>query len=352
MDHDFHRLAMAMALRLAKKGCYTVSPNPIVGCVLFQGNTLVGKGFHRYAGGPHAEIEALKEAGDLARGATLYVNLEPCCHHGRTPPCTDALIRAGIQKAYVACEDPNPLVAGKGIQVLRQAGVAVEVGLCEQAAQDLNRFFIHFMTKGRPFVIAKWAMSLDGRMKTHPGDSRVLSGPASLKSAHRTRALVDAMVIGKKTALQDDPLLTVRHFNSTRHPLRCVLTSRGELPLHLKMLDPALPGQTIVVTTSQSPPVWREALRQKQIEVWMCKTANGKVDLHDFLERLAERRILSLLVEGGGSLHDSFFKIDCVDAVEVYLTPHIVGPFQKKRSLPSMTMKQRGEDFLLIGEIK
>lgn len=350
MENNFHRLAMTMALQLAKKGRRTTSPNPMVGCVLVRDKQIVGQGFHRHAGGPHAEIEALNQAGDLARGATAYVTLEPCCHHGRTPPCTDALIRAQIKKIYVACIDPNPLIAGKGVHALRDAGIEVEVGLCEKEARRLNRFFIHFMTHKRPFVIAKWAMSLDGKMETHPSDSRDISGEASLKSAHRTRAIVDAIVIGRKTALADNPSLTVQHLKTKRHPLRFILASSGPLPLELTLFSAKLPGQTIVVTTAQSDPTWRQALLSRNIEVWVCKARDNQVDLHDFLDKLAECKILSLLVEGGPTLRDRFFQMGRVDAVEVYVAPKIIGTFSQKRTLPSLALKRLGNDFLLTGD--
>ena len=230
MNHLSDSDYMSTALSLAERGRYTVSPNPMVGCVIVKDGKIVGKGFHLKAGDPHAEILALREAGADANAATAYVSLEPCCHYGKTPPCTDALIKAGIKKVYAACLDPNPLVAGKGIQQLKNANIEVETGLHEKEASQLNEIFFHYIRRQQPSVIAKWAMSLDGKTVTHTEDSRDISGNTSREYSHQTRQQVDAILIGAGTAICDDPELTVRYpadTSSLRQPLRVVLSSQA-----------------------------------------------------------------------------------------------------------------------------
>lgn len=211
MSVRHHSEYMRIALQLAQQGRCTVSPNPMVGCVIVKNNQIIGEGFHSYSGGPHAEIMALQQAGSNAQGAIAYITLEPCCHYGKTPPCTDALLQAGITHIVVACLDPNPLVAGKGLQQLQSAGMHVELGVGEEEAKRLNEIFFHYIRNQRPFVIAKWAMSLDGKTVTQPHDTRDISCLASHQASHQIRQQVDAILIGANTAIHDDPLLTVRH---------------------------------------------------------------------------------------------------------------------------------------------
>ena len=347
MVFSMHQNYMALALSLAARRQYTVSPNPMVGCVIVKNNRIIGEGWHEYAGGPHAEIVALQNATESVEGATMYVTLEPCCHTGKTPPCVDALIQSQIKKVFVACEDPNPLVAGKGIQALRVAGIEVEVGLHQQEAIALNKIFFHFMKSHRPYVISKWTMSLDGKTITHPNDDRYISSQESIAHSHDVRQMVDAIVIGSKTAIQDDPLLTVRAVDAIKHPTRFILASRGQLPLHLKCFDAALPSQTIVVATENVSSNWLVLAKEKNIEVWICKEKNNRVDLRDFLDRLAQVNITSVLVEGGENLRNSFFQENLVNEVQVYLAPKIISQLKQKESLRNMKIVKVGEDVFL-----
>jgi diaminohydroxyphosphoribosylaminopyrimidine deaminase/5-amino-6-(5-phosphoribosylamino)uracil reductase len=342
---------MQHALQLAARGRLSVSPNPMVGCVIVKNEQVVGTGYHQHAGGPHAEIVALKAAGTAAQNATLYANLEPCCHLGKTPPCTDALIKAGIKKVYAASLDPNPLVAGNGIAALRHAGIEVEIGLAETAAKKLNEIFFYYMQQQRPFVIAKWAMSMDGRTNTHPQDSRDISSSASRQASHQLRQQVDAILIGANTAKQDNPLLTARYEPIYKQPLRIILSSRGGLPLDLKLFDPTLPTKTLVVTTPQADPAWCQALHAKNIEV-LCfpENAQKQVDLTTLLTALGKRGITSLLVEGGMQVHQQFFNAHLVNKVHVYLAPMIIGNLTQKKRLANLTLESIHPDFYFTAD--
>lgn len=341
MDSTLPQDYMLKALALAERGRFSVSPNPMVGCILVQGNTIVGSGWHERAGESHAEIYALKEAGLQAKGATAYVTLEPCCHQGRTPPCTEALIKAGIKKVYIACLDPNPLVSGKGVAALCEAGIIVEVGLEEEKAKNLNKIFFHYITHKRPFVIAKWAMSLDGKTITHPVDLRQISCKESSHHTHsEIRQQVDAILVGANTAAQDDPSLTTRIEGKEidKQPIRIILSSDGALPKNLKIFTGKLPGKTIVVTT--------KPLTISSVEIIVvAKDKNNRIDLHALLQELGKRQITSLLVEGGMTVHESFFEQDLVNQISVYVAPVIIGNMEKKKKFENVDFGKIGEDF-------
>ena len=346
-ENALHTEYMSTALTLAARRKYTVSPNPMVGCILVKNNQIVGQGWHQFAGQPHAEIYALEAAGDQARGATVYVSLEPCSHFGRTPPCVNALIKAGVANVYVACLDPNSLVNGQGVEALQAAGIKVSVGLCEIEARALNKIFFHFMKRHHPYVIAKWAMSLDGKTITHPRDNRFISSQDSLNHSHEIRQSVDAIVIGSRTAIQDDPLLTVRHTKIIKHPLRFVLASKGDLPFTLKCFDSTLPAKTIVVTTHHAEKAWLDLAASKNIEVWQCNEKNNYIDLQDLLKKMGEAGISSVLVEGGRTLQDSFFQENLVNQVQVYLAPNIIGQLENKKYFGEIKFETCGKDIFL-----
>lgn len=345
---------MSHALQLAEQGRLTVTPNPMVGCVIVKNGQIIGTGFHKQAGLAHAEVIALQQAGDQAKAATAYVSLEPCCHHGRTPPCVEAIIQAGIKKVYAACLDPNPLVSGKGIQALQAAGIETEVGLCETEAIRLNEIFFHYMRHQQPFVIAKWAMSLDGKTITHPQDTRNISCEDARLASHQIRQQVDAIVIGAKTALQDDPLLTVRITPApNKQPLRIVLSSRGELPLSLKIFDATLPGKTLVVTTDAISNTQLQAFQQNNIETLILpKNPNGQIDLSSFLIALGKRGVTSLLVEGGMTLRENFFQENLVNKIHVYLAPIIIGGLKQKQVINHINIAQIDRDFYFTADYK
>lgn len=354
MNAASHQDFMALALQLAERGRLTVSPNPMVGCVIVKNNHIVGRGFHLRAGEAHAEIYALQEAGVEAKDATLYLTLEPCCHYGRTPPCTQALIRARIKKVYVACLDINPKVCGKGIEELRAAGIEVEVGLCEAEAQRLNEIFFHYMTKKRPFVIAKWAMSLDGKIAVNQGDARQISCVDSNAHAHHIREQVDAILIGANTARLDNPQLTARLGKelAKKQPLRLVLSRKGLLPLNLNIFADSLPSKTLIMTTEAIDKCfYQQALSKKMDVVIIPKNKEGYVCLSSLLDELGRREITSLLVEGGRMVHEQFFKAHLVNKIHVYLSPAIIGPFEKKQRLTDINCTRLGGDFFYTANV-
>ncbi len=321
-----HHIYMERALNLARRAEGFTSPNPMVGAVVVAANRIVGEGHHRRAGGPHAEVEALQAAGEAARGATMYVSLEPCNHYGRTPPCTKAIIEAGISQVYYAVADPYPPARG-GHQALAAAGVAVQQGPCAAEARHLNRFFFHYADSGRPYVIAKFAASLDGKSATRTGHSQWITGPDARQRGHQLRQAVDAILVGAGTALADDPQLTTRLPQaSVSHPLRVLLDSRGRVPLSARLFDPDLPGQTAVATTTAMPAGHRHQLEAQGVWVWQLQAAeNGLICLPHLLERLGRQQVLSLLVEGGSTVLGAFFDEGLVHEVQAFLAPLLIG---------------------------
>ena len=316
------------ALQLAARGWGTSSPNPMVGVVVVRGGRVVGEGWYRGpgAGHPHAEVNALAAAGDLARGSTVYTTLEPCNHFGRTPPCTRALIDAGVARVVVAATDPNPIVNGRGIEQLRAAGVAVDLAEEPLAgrARRLNEAFEHAVTTGTPFVIAKLAATLDGKVAARDGSSRWITGDAARADVHRLRAWADAVVIGAGTALADDPLLTVRAHPYDGAPvLRVVVDAAGRVPPSGRLFDGSAP--TLVATTEAAPPSRRAAWADAGAEVLVGDPGPRGVALAPFLEVLAKRDVQGVLLEGGPTLAWSAVAEDVVDRLVVYLAPLLVG---------------------------
>ncbi len=328
-----HLEYMQQALQLAKEGQYTVSPNPMVGCIIVKNGIIVGKGFHQRAGLAHAEIHALQQAEDKAHGADVYVTLEPCAHHGRTPPCTDALVAAKVKKVFVACLDPNPLVSGKGIDTLRAAGIEVEVGLCQEEALRLNEIFFHYITHRTPFVISKWAMSLDGLTITHNDDSKQISCKASRYHAHHLRQVVDAILVGAKTIHTDDPELTARYSHTpiTKQPIRIILSTQGNLPNHAKIFNTS--AKTIIASTKA---IDRKKLSSAVENCIIPTTSDGLMNLHYLLKELGNREITSLLVEGGMETHRHFINANLVNKYHVYVAPVIIGSLTQKRQLSNV----------------
>ncbi len=329
---------MAHALKLAERGLYTTDPNPRVGCVIVHDNKVVGEGWHQYAGQPHAEIHALKAAGTLAHGATAYVTLEPCCHHGLTPPCTDALIRAGIQRVVIAMKDPNPVVSGNGIQELIQAGVKVESGVSESSAEALNPGFISRMRKGRPFVRCKLAMSLDGRTAMASGESQWITSPAARRDVHLLRARSSAIMTGINTLLADDPSLTVRDVDITdfMQPLRVVVDTHLRTPETAKIL--ASGGKAMIATGSHNTEATRQMVQHDGIEVFQFPLKDRHVDLTALMEALAIQQINEVLVEAGPTLSGSMLTAGLIDELIIYMAPHLMGSAaQPLFQLPDLT---------------
>lgn len=309
---------------LAARARGRTSPNPLVGAVVVRDGQVVGEGFHRQAGLPHAEIEALKAAGEAARGATLYVNLEPCCHTGRTGPCTEAIIAAGIKRVVAAMADPNPLVAGKGFARLREAGIEVTVGILEKEARALNEAFIKYITTRRPFVILKTAMSLDGKIATVTGESKWITGPEARRYVHELRDSCDAILVGIGTILKDDPSLTTRLPEGGRDPVRVILDSRARTPLTARVLNQESTASTLIAVTEMAPRERVAALREAGAEVLACGPGPA-VDLEVLLSALGEREITSLLVEGGSTVNASFLMQGLVDKLVWFIAPLIIG---------------------------
>ncbi len=314
---------MARALQLAERGLYTTSPNPRVGCVLVKHDTVIGEGWHERAGEPHAEVLALRAAGEAVRGATAYVTLEPCSHHGRTPPCADALIAAGVARVVVAMQDPNPLVAGQGLAKLRAAGIDVECGLMEASARELNLGFFSRMTRGTPWVRSKIAASLDGRTALANGTSQWITGEAARRDVQHWRARSCAVLTGVGTVLADDPQLNVRGIETGRQPLRVVLDSQLRMSPKARILQD---GKVLIYTAS-SDANKHAALQARGAEVVELSVGatHGQVDLSVVMRDLAQRGINEVLVEAGRILNGALFKAGLVDELVLYLAPQLLG---------------------------
>lgn len=313
---------MARALELARRALGKVSPNPAVGAVIVKGGQIVGEGYTQPPGQDHAEIVALKQAGEEAKDATMYVTLEPCCFFGRTPPCTQAIIESGIREVHLAMLDPNPRVSGQGRAQLESAGIRTYLGEHEEEARELNEAYIKFITTGLPFVIAKFAMSLDGKIATRTFDSKWISSEKSREWAHRLRGIVDAVMVGVNTVIQDDPELAAGP-GAPRQPLRIVVDSRGHTPLTAKILR--RPGRTLLATTSSIELPKANQYTEAGAEVLLLPPRDGLVDLPALLKELGEREVTSVLVEGGGTLLGSLFDLRLVDKVLAFISPIIIG---------------------------
>ncbi len=312
---------MARALALAEHGLFTATPNPRVGCVIVRDGRIVGEGWHERAGEPHAEVHALRMAGDAARGATVYVTLEPCSHHGRTPPCASALVEAGVARVVAAMGDPNPRVSGAGFEALRRAGIEVEIGLLEDEARALNPGFISRMTRGRPWLRLKVAASLDGRTALANGASQWITGAEARADGHLWRARACAILTGIGTVKDDDPQLNVRGVDTPRQPLRIVVDSRLELPLEARVLA----GGNVLVAAAIDDPARIAALRDRGADVVVLPNASGKVELADLARELAHRELNEVHVEAGFKLNGSLLAAGLIDEVLLYLAPSVLG---------------------------
>ncbi|MEN6450598.1 MAG: bifunctional diaminohydroxyphosphoribosylaminopyrimidine deaminase/5-amino-6-(5-phosphoribosylamino)uracil reductase RibD [Thermoguttaceae bacterium] len=315
---------MRRAMSLAAQGRGFVEPNPMVGCVIALGTEVIAEGFHRRFGGPHAEVDALATAGRRAAGATLYVTLEPCCHQGKTPPCTRAVLAAGVRRVVVAMEDPFPQVRGQGVAELRAAGLVVETGLLEADARWLNAPYLKLVETGRPWIIAKWAMTLDGKIATRTGQSRWISNEQSRAVVHQLRGRVDAIVVGRETAVRDDPLLTVRP-PGPRTPVRIVLDTGATLSSQSQLVRTAKETPVLVVVGERASPAERSRLERAGCEVFACQGENHLARLDSLLAELGRRRLTNVLVEGGSRVLGSLLDARAVDEVHVFIAPRLVG---------------------------
>jgi len=313
---------MRAALRLARRG--HTSPNPMVGAVAVREGTIVGHGYHRRAGGPHAEVIALAQAGEKARGSALYVTLEPCCHHGLTPPCVDTVIASGVRRVVSAMVDPNPRVSGRGLAALRQARIDVTVGVLENEARRLNESYIKHITTGLPYVTLKMAMSLDGKIAAASGDSRWISCEKSRRTVHAMRARADAVVIGAGAAMADDPELTARLVKTRRQPARVIVDERAQLTAASRMLN-APGGQVIVATTRFAQAAALRKLEEAGARILLLEQKDGLVDLGSLFRGLAGMGMINLLLEGGGEIAAAALDARLVDKVIVFIAPKILG---------------------------
>ena len=355
---------MQRALTLAAKAKGRTSPNPMVGAIIVKAGEVIAEGWHERAGQPHAEVVALSIAGENAKDADMYVTLEPCSHQGRTGPCTDAIIKAGIKRIFVAMRDPNPLVSGKGVGKLKNAGINVQEGILEEQAANLNEIFLKWITKKVPFVACKYAMTLDGKIAAQTGDSKWITGEKARERVHLLRDTYDTILIGIGTVLADNPELTCRLPNG-RNPVRVILDSRARMPCQSKLLHDEQ-ARTIVATTELAPKESVKRIKSSRAEIIQTKSVNGRVDLHNLLIYLAQNELTSVLVEGGGQVHGAFFKENLVDKVYAFIAPKIIGGKEALAPvggigvdkvadavlLKNINIEQIGEDFLLTGYVK
>lgn len=363
----FDETQLRRAIKLARRGEGFVEPNPMVGCVITAGEAVLGEGWHQRYGGPHAEVHALKAAGNRARGATAYVSLEPCCHHGKTPPCSQALIDAGVARVVIAMADPFAQVAGGGIQQLKDAGIEVVVGLLEDEARDLNAPYLKRIGTGRPWVIAKWAMTLDGRIATHSGSSQWISGEASRAIVHQLRGRVDAVIVGRGTVEADDPLLTARlpDGDPPRIATRVVFDSQASMSVESKLVTSVDQAPVLVFAGPNAPGDRVTRLESAGCEVLRCDSEEPQAKVCFALDQLGRRNMTNVLVEGGTGLMGSFFDAGEIDEVHTFIAPKLIGgsaaaspiagngvaAMESAWMLRRMTVEQIGDDIYVRGRI-
>jgi diaminohydroxyphosphoribosylaminopyrimidine deaminase/5-amino-6-(5-phosphoribosylamino)uracil reductase len=359
---------MEYALSLAKLAMGYTSPNPAVGAVVVKDGIAVGMGYTQPAGSEHAEVMALRQAGDRAQGATMYITLEPCSHYGRTPPCTQAIINAGISEVHIALLDPNPVVSGRGVARLNERGIKTHVGICQQEAYEINEAYIKHITTGLPFVVAKFAISLDGKIATKTGDSKWITNEEARKYAHALRYTVDAIMVGVNTIVADNPRLTAKGCGGRggigkMQPLRLVVDSKGKIPLNAHIFEP--PGEALIAVAAPFASVKKEKFVEAGAKVLELPAREGSVDIIELLKLLGKREIVTILVEGGGKLLGSLFDHHLVDKVLAFISPIIIGGCEavsvggdgvdniaKAYRLSRIATKNFGDDILISGYIE
>lgn len=324
---------MKYAMELAERGRGWVNPNPMVGALLVKDDRIISEGWHEYYGDLHAERNAFRECRESVEGATLYVTLEPCCHFGKTPPCTEVIIRSKIARVVIGITDPNPLVAGKGIELLQKEGIEVVTGVLEEELKEQNKVFLKYITTRRPWVALKTAMTLDGKIATCSGDSKWITGEEARERVHHFRREFMGVMVGIGTVLADDPLLNCRLEGEVRQPVRLVVDSNLRMPFNSRLVATARTYRTIVVCTPQADKERQEALERLGIEILRCEAKEGRVDLEELMRVLGEMGIDSILLEGGGELNYSFLRQGLVDEVCTFIAPKLIGGRDAKTPL-------------------
>ncbi len=339
---------MKLALEEAKKGCGWVNPNPMVGAVIVKNGEVIGKGYHKMYGGHHAEINALSSCTMDPSGGTMYVTLEPCCHYGKTPPCTDAIIKSGISEVVIGTKDPNELVSGGGIKKLRKSGIKVVTGVLEEECRELNEVFFHYITSKTPFLTMKYAMTLDGKIATDSGKSKWISGVAAREHSHYIRHAYSAIMVGVGTVVADDPMLNCR-LPGCKNPIRIICDTNLRIPLESKIVKTANSITTIIATAEAPESEKAKELREKGAYILTVSRNDGHIDLRELMESLGQKKINSVLLEGGATLNAAALKSGIVNKVHAYISPKIFGGETAKTPVGGLGIDSPDEAFVLEG---
>lgn len=343
---------MEYAIELAEKGGGFVNPNPLVGAVIVKNNQIIGRGYHKVYGGPHAEINAFENATEDTKGSTIYVTLEPCSHYGKTPPCVETIIRKGIKKVVIGMVDPNPLVSGKAVKILKENGIEVVTGVLEENIKEQNEVFIKYITTKKPFCLFKTAMTLDGKIATYTGDSKWVTGEESRKHVHKIRQRVAGILVGVGTVIADNPMLTTRLEGvDISNSIRIIVDTKGRIPLESNIVNSSKDIRTILATTNLASSEKVEKLEEKGIEILKAPLKDEKVDISYIVSKLGRMGVDSILIEGGATLAASFFKEELIDKALFFIAPKIIGGEKSKTPLGGEGIPQM-KDAINIEDMK
>lgn len=341
--NETDRKYMRRAMELAALGEGKVNPNPLVGAVIVKAGKIIGEGWHEYYGGWHAERNAFMKCSEDTSGATLYVTLEPCCHYGKTPPCTEIIMERGIGRVVIGLTDPNPLVAGKGLRLLQDAGIEVTAGVEEEALREQNRVFLKYITCRKPWMVLKTAMTLDGKIASYTGDSKWVTSETARKRVQQLRSKYMGIMVGIGTVIADDPMLNCRLEGDVRQPVRIIVDSGAHIPLDSQLVETACSYRTLVACTASADGEKRKLLNRAGVGVLLCKEREGKVDLEDLMCLLGEEGIDSVLLEGGGELNYSFIQQKLIDEIYAFIAPKIIGGREAKTPVEGQGMEKMSE---------